>query len=69
MIYLEIIELNFCGLNSNIRKAIIKKGDEEFKILSLTQLNSDEIVEENEDELTESYSKENKSKEDINKSM
>ena len=59
MIYLEIIELNFCGLNSNIRKAIIKKGDEEFKILSLTQLNLDEIEEENEDELTKSYSKEN----------
>ena len=32
LIYLEIIELNFCGLNYNIRKNIIYRGDKEYKI-------------------------------------
>ena len=34
MVFLEIIELNFCGLNKNLRTAIIEKGEDEFKILS-----------------------------------
>ena len=29
LIYLEVLELNFCGLNYNIRKNIGKRGDEE----------------------------------------
>ena len=33
MIYLEILELNFCGLNENLRKTIIEKGEKEFKQL------------------------------------
>jgi hypothetical protein len=33
MIYLEILELNFCGLNENLRKRIIEKGEKEFKQL------------------------------------
>lgn len=58
MIYLEIIELNFCGLNQNLRKTIIKKGDEEFKMLSLAQLSGIDIEdEENEDEVNESNNK------------
>ena len=31
MVYLEIIELNFCGLDKNLRSTIIKKGEDEFK--------------------------------------
>ena len=34
MVFLEIIELNFCGLNKNLRTTIIEKGEDEFKILS-----------------------------------
>ena len=32
LIYLEIIELNFCGLNYNLRKNIINRGEKEYKI-------------------------------------
>jgi hypothetical protein len=31
LIYLEIIELNFCGLNKNLRKYIIMRGKTEAK--------------------------------------
>ena len=31
LIYLEIIELNFCGFNKNLRKNIIKRGKIDFK--------------------------------------
>ena len=34
LVYLEIIELNFCGLSNNIRQIISKKGEDEFKKLS-----------------------------------
>ncbi len=34
LIYLEIIELNFCNLNFNIKKTILKRGKkEDLKIL------------------------------------
>ena len=42
MVYLEIIELNFCGLSDNVKKNIIKKGENEFKLLSLSSDNLDE---------------------------
>ena len=31
LIYLEIIEFNFCGFNKNLRKNIIKRGKIDFK--------------------------------------
>ena len=34
IIYLEILEFNFCGLSKNIRRKIVKKGEEEFHTLS-----------------------------------
>ena len=34
MVYLEIIELNFCGLNENIKRRIMEKGEREFRTLS-----------------------------------
>ena len=35
IIYLEILELNFCGLNDNIKEVIKEKGDDEFRRLSI----------------------------------
>ena len=32
LIYLEMIELNFCGFNYNLKKNIINRGDDEYKI-------------------------------------
>ena len=34
MVYLEIIELNFCGLSDKLKKYIMKTGEDEFKLLS-----------------------------------
>ena len=49
MIYLEIIELNFCGLNENLKKAIIEKGEDEFKLMTFVNNSEnyrDDITEE-----------------------
>ena len=32
LIYLEIIELNFCGFNYNLAKNIINRGEDDYKI-------------------------------------
>ena len=32
LIYLEMIELNFCGLDYNLKKNIIIRGEEDFRI-------------------------------------
>ena len=32
LIYLELIELNFCGLNYNLRKNILKRSSDDSKI-------------------------------------
>ena len=34
MVYIEIIELNFCGLSDKLKKYIMKTGEDEFKLLS-----------------------------------
>ena len=31
MVYLEIIELNFCGLDENLKKIIMEKGEDETR--------------------------------------
>ena len=52
IVYLEILELNFCGLNENIKRKIMEKGENEFKILSESDI-SDKIIDdvsEDEDE-------------------
>ena len=43
-VFLEILELRFCGLDNNIKKAIIEKGNEEFRksIHNLEDFNEDE---------------------------
>ena len=40
LIYLEIIELNFCGLNENLRKYIIKRSEKESEPILEVELNS-----------------------------
>ena len=37
MIYLEIIQLNFCGFNKNVKKNIIKRGENELINLSILE--------------------------------
>ena len=34
MVYLEILEFNFCGLSDYLKREIIEKGEDEFKIIS-----------------------------------
>ncbi len=34
MVYIYIIELNFCGLSDKLKKYIMKTGEDEFKLLS-----------------------------------
>ena len=51
LIYLEIIELNFCKLNYNLRKNIMTRGDSICDVLS----KSSSINEEEPIELTENY--------------
>ena len=38
MIYLEIIELNFCGLNKNIKINIIKRGKSDINLIQLKNI-------------------------------
>ena len=42
MVYLEIIELNFWGLNDKLKKNIIKTGENEFKLLSGSKFKEEE---------------------------
>ena len=46
MVYLEIIELNFCGLNKNVKRNIQKRGDEDMLLKNISRTSSiQEIVE------------------------
>ena len=48
LVYLEIIELNFCGLNKYIKRRLMQKGEREFNKLNVSNIidkgsiNSDE---------------------------
>ena len=60
MVYLEILELNFCGLSDNIEKKLAKIGDMEFRKLSqfnLKSLNLDESQSEEDDETSKNSDK------------
>ena len=50
MVYLEMIELHFCGLDNNIKKKIIAKGEHEFRTASSDALNIEMADEENDEE-------------------
>ena len=52
LIYLELIELNFCGLNKYLSKNIIKRGENEMKELKEIKLKIEK--EENDNENNES---------------
>ena len=47
MVYLEIIELNCCGLNYDLKKTIMKKAEIEFRLLNNTRIDDDGEDEEN----------------------
>ena len=68
LIYLEIVELNFCGLNKNLKRTIIEKGDDEFRALSLFNILEDENeeYEDNSDEESDN-NKENRQFGDVNR--
>ena len=59
MIYVEIIELKFCELNKNIKKAIIERGEREtigcFDIGKDDEIYEEEINDEKEDNLELSF--------------
>ena len=55
MIYLEIIELNFCGLSDNLKRKIIIKGEKEFNKLNEDKIENILGVEENEEDEDDSY--------------
>ena len=42
LVYLEMVELNFCGLNKNIKRRLMQKGENEFK-----KLNASNIIDNN----------------------
>ena len=52
LIYLELIELNFCGLNKYLSENIIKRGENEMKELKEIELKIEK--EENDNENNES---------------
>ena len=52
LIYLELIELNFCGLNKYLSENIIKRGENEMKELEEIELKIKK--EENDNENNES---------------
>ena len=50
MVFLEIIELHFCGLDNNIKMKIIEKGEYEFRTASHDVLNIEMTDNDNDDE-------------------
>ena len=50
MVYLEILELHFCGLDESIKRLLMKKGENEFRKLSNTNFNDNNKYDEDEDE-------------------
>ena len=57
LIYLEIIELNFCGFNFNLRSNIIKRGDREtLKFLSDDNINIEKDGDNSENDDSSSHS-------------
>ena len=45
MVYLEILELNFCGLNKFLKRRIIEKGEKEFQNLLSSNVNDKDDIE------------------------
>ena len=65
MVFLEIIELNFCGLNKNLKSTIIQKGEDEFKA-TLNSFEKRELSFELGDDYYYNYDVNNKKDEEIN---
>ena len=63
LIYLEIIELKFFGLNYNLRKYIMQRGiDNDYSILSINIIKDEEISEDDTSNQTDEVSSELKEK-------
>ena len=45
LVYLEILELNFCGLNKFLKRRIIEKGEKEFQNLLSSNINDKDDIE------------------------
>ena len=57
MVYLEILELNFCGLSDNIRRKLMKNGENEFHKIStvfMREMNSHSSIDVEDDETSKS---------------
>ena len=54
MVYLEILQLNFCGLSDRIGEKLSKKGDLEFRRTSVIYLRENDQDEIREDETSKS---------------
>ena len=55
IIYLEIIELNFCGLSDNIKRKISIKGEKEFNKLNDDKIRTSESLDVNEENEENAY--------------
>ena len=55
MIYLEILELNFCRLNENLKSRIIEKGEKEFRNLTIAIKDKDKDNEDDDKDTDEQY--------------
>ena len=42
LVFLEIIELNFCGLNENVKRKIKDRADDEVKLSLIDKENENE---------------------------
>ena len=59
MVYLEILQLNFCGLSDRIGEKLSKKGDLEFRRTSqiyLRENDQDEILEDETSKSSDQFS-------------
>ena len=66
LVYLEILELNFCGLSDNLRRKIMLKGENEFLELSAQKKRKESIDPGEGDDNSQEYIKNTKSLTDIN---
>ena len=57
MVYLEILELNFCGLSDNVRRRLMKKGEIEVNKINtvfMREMNSHGSIDVEDDETSQS---------------
>ena len=50
MVYLEILELNFCGLSEKLKSKLVEKSDVEWKELSKIKTKQSSLIEDDDDD-------------------